>query len=544
MRIRAGGRMFQFHERRWPSSSGPAAVRLCPANCRVPAICLPLATFLSLAMCGAVAEEVPPSTAPDMRVRVALDVAGHLLAPGTGAGGPDTGGMVREPVTVSARFDFEESPVAAAVVRRQFCDASAGLQIGERHIRTSLEPDARLVLVARRGTTPVPYLADGFLSGEEVDLLETPFDSLLLDDLLPAEAVSIGGVWQVSPDLVAGLLAIDTVESGGIEARLVGVEAGRAKVAMTGVIDGAVDGVPTHVTVEGTFAAGAQRADAPNDADDAEPVDETVDETVVESVDEGDSAAVLHRLVGRVLSVSAVIAERRQPGHVAPGFDVEARLQVARGPVEASPDVRTVVEPAADRQPPAVREATVTRRRGPGGPGQVWYRDPQDRFDLVHDARWRRIEDGPSGLVLRFVDHGTLVGQCSVTSMTTSPMEAAGTRVPGIEDVRKDIERSLAGQIGRIDAEEQGRRPDGLHVVRVEASGAAGRLPFRWIHYVIATDDGRRAGVTFMFEESLRERFANADRTLVESFRFATPRAVPPEGPTAAVPDAGGPVVR
>ncbi|NCY03327.1 MAG: hypothetical protein EBX36_10570, partial [Planctomycetia bacterium] len=64
------------------------------------------------------------------------------------------------------------------------------------------------------------------------------------------------------------------------------------------------------------------------------------------------------------------------------------------------------------------------------------------------------------------------------------------------------------------------------------------------IHYVIATDDGRRAGVTFMFEESLRERFANADRTLVESFRFATPRAVPPEGPTAAVPDAGGPVVR
>jgi len=185
------------------------------------------------------------------RVRVRLDVTGELfVAPG----GDEA--TVRAPVAMSARFDFDEHPgTAGGDARREYRDATAALELAGRKTRTTLSSDARRLRVARRGTTAAAYLETGFLSCDEADLLETPFDSLLIDELLPTVAVRLEERWDVPADLTAGLLAIDTVESGGLTARIVEVAAGRARVVIEGIVDGAVDGVPTHVTVEGTYAA-------------------------------------------------------------------------------------------------------------------------------------------------------------------------------------------------------------------------------------------------------------------------------------------------
>ena len=466
-----------------------------------------------------------------VRVRVRLDVTGELLAPA----GPDAA-AVREAVEMAARFDFEETslapstPEAATVVRRSYRDATASMRVGNAATATTLGADARQLMVARQGTTPMPYLDDGFLSGEESDLLETPFDSLLIDDLLPREPVSIGQVWEIPADITAGLLAIDTVESGVIEARIQDAADARATVTFAGIIDGAVDGVPTHVTVEGSFAVAARTSEATAESTDSEPV--------------------LHQLHGRVAQVSAVIRERRQASHVAPGFDVEARLLVARTSLEPGleKDVGQPAESAADVAATPVRtgngEGQPPRRRGAGGPGRVWYRDPQGRFDLVHDVRWRRVEDGPNGLVMRLVDRGALVGQCSMTSLP----QATAASLPTRDDVQRDVERSLSGQVVRSDAAEETDRDDGLRIVRLASSGTAGRLPFRWIHYVLAAQDGSRVSVTFMFEESMQQRFGDADRPLIEGLRLPAARpdenASDPPGPTAAVPGGGRPQAR
>ena len=465
------------------------------------------------------------------RVRVRLDVTGELLAPA----GPDAA-AVRESVEMAARFDFEETslapstPEAATVVRRSYRDATASMRVGNATTATTLGADARQLLVARQGTTPMPYLDDGFLSGEESDLLETPFDSLLIDDLLPREPVSIGQVWEIPADITAGLLAIDTVESGVIEARIQDAADARATVTFAGIIDGAVDGVPTHVTVEGSFTVAARTIEATAASTDSEPV--------------------RHQLHGRVAQVSAVIRERRQASHVAPGFDVEARLLVARTSLEPGleKDVGQPAESEADVAATPVRtgngEGQPPRRRGAGGPGRVWYRDPQGRFDLVHDVRWRRVEDGPNGLVMRLVDRGALVGQCSMTSLP----QATAASLPTRDDVQRDVERSLSGQVVRSDAAEETDRDDGLRIVRLASSGTAGRLPFRWIHYVLAAQDGSRVSVTFMFEESMQQRFGDADRPLIEGLRLPAARpdenASDPPGPTAAVPGGGRPQAR
>jgi hypothetical protein len=455
---------------------------------------------------GAQAADPTVATA-GLRVRIKLDVRGELLAPV----GPDAPPL-REPVEMAARFDFDEkSPAPSSgetatppvvVVCRNYRDATATMRVGDTSTTATLAADARRLLVARQGTMPMPYLADGFLSAEESDLLETPFDSLLLDDLLPGEPVSIGQTWGIPADITAGLLAIDTVESGSIEARVREVSDGRAQVTFAGIIDGAVDGVPTHLTVEGSFAVAATDAVANDDSTDLE--------------------SSRYRLHGQVLQASADIKERRQASHVAPGFEVEAQLVVARTPLEsvaesaAEQGGEAVVDHAAERPSPSTARVQPSRRRGEGGPGRVWYRDAKGRFDLVHDARWRRVEDGANGMVMRLVDRGALVGQCSITALP----QAAAAALPTGEDVTRDVERSLAGQVVRSDAAEESDRADGLRVVRLGSSGTAGRLPFRWIHYVLAAPDGSRVNVTFMCEESMLQRLGDADRLLIAELRF------------------------
>ena len=437
------------------------------------------------------AEPQPAPTAPEAvspaatatRVRMELEARGELFAPA----GQDAG-TIRQPISVTARFDFTERPDDVAAVLREYAEATAAIRIDGREQEITLPPDARRVRVALQGTTPVPYLADAFLAREEADLLDTPFDAVLLDRLLPAEPVAVGAKWTVAADATAGMLSIDTVESGGLEAELTGVDDGLATVRLAGTIDGAVDGVPTHLVVEGECGAAGEPADR--------------------------GERTTWRLTAtRVAAVT--LRERRQAGHVAPGFEVEARVAVSRRPAAAAGD--------AERAVPTDRASG--RRRGEGRPGMVWHRDPADGFDLVCDARWRVVEDGPNGCVMRLVDRGALVGQCSLTALPRSDALVP----PTIAEVQRDIERSLAGQFGRFEHASEATRSDGVRIVRVVSEGAAENLPFRWIHYVLSDASGRRAAATFMHEVSAAKRFADADRQLIDGLGFPATAASPPD---------------
>lgn len=422
-----------------------------------------------------------PGDAAAQRVRAKLDVSGEIFAPAGGDSEPS-----RQPIAVTAEFEFLETAPPegqagpkAAVIRR-YDKAAAEVTVDGQPARAELSTDARTLAVARLGTTPVPFLREAFLTRDEAELLETPFDSVLLDELLPKGPVAVGEAWQISGDVTAGLLAIDTVETGSIEAKLVEAADGTAKVSLAGTIDGAIDGVPTHVVVEGTFTA---------------PSREQEDR---------------HVIGGRVAGVDAVLRERRQASHVAPGFEVEARLDLDRTTVTGE-----------EVEIPHEESVATTRRRGEGKPGMVWHRDGDGRYDLVYDARWRTVEDGANGLVLRLVDHGALVAQCSITALP----RAAADVTPSVEEVKRDVEKSLAGQFARFGEATEDEREDAetggrLTLVRVASSGTAEGLPFHWIHYVVSDGEGRRAGVTFMFEASLLKRFGDADRALVQGLRL------------------------
>ena len=88
----------------------------------------------------------------------------------------------------------------------------------------------------------------------------------------------MGEAWDVSGDVAAGLLAVDTIEAGSLVAKIDSVSDCLAQVTFTGVIDCAVDGVPTHVVVDGRYAIEA----APDISSDATSLRYRLDSRVAE----------------------------------------------------------------------------------------------------------------------------------------------------------------------------------------------------------------------------------------------------------------------
>jgi hypothetical protein len=423
------------------------------------------------------------------QVEVRLDVTGELVAPAGRGAEP-----VRRPISVAGRFDFIETPAddsADVAAIREYRSATAEIVVDGQPTIVALGTDARRLSVARLGTTAVPFLPHGLLTREERDLLDIPCDPLLIDALQPPSVVAVGDTWDVPADVAAGLLAVDTIETGSVEATLDSVSDCVAQVTLAGVVDGAVDGVPTHVVVDGGYTIAA----APDISSDA--------------------TSLRYRLDSPIAKLTATLRERRQASHVAPGFAVEARVRVTRSAAPGEATSSTVIEtsPAGDQA-----AAHPPRRPAIGRPDRLWYRDPSGRFDLAHDARWRIVEQAAGSVVMRLVDHGALVAQCSITALP----QVGVADTPTVEEVKRDISRSLDGQFERFEDASLSTRDDGVTVVRVVSAGTAGDLPFLWVHGVLADEAGRRAGVTFMLEASMAKRFGTADADLLAGLQLTS----------------------
>lgn len=407
---------------------------------------------------------------PLARVETSLTVRGDLITPGA-----EGETATRQPIDMKAAFDFVE-PVAdsaTAPATRRYRRATAAVQVGETATRTTLAADARDVIVELVGTTPTPRLAESFLSRQEAELLDTPFDWSLLPRLAPDGGVTKNQTWKVPADVVAGLVAIDTVNEGGIEVTLTDTSAGAATMKLVGTVNGAVDGVATVIAINGQAVAQCVAAG---------PADTWL------------VTAPIHKL-------DVTLSEKRDAGWVAPGLDVEATVSMQRSEAPADP---------AWNEKHRLDPPIAGRPAGQGRAGVVWHRHPHGRYTLALDRRWRVVEDGPEGLVMRLVDRGAMIAQCSLLPLPRSAPE----KPPTVEQVSRDVQTSLGEQFGLIATAEATTRDDGTHVVRVMAEGSAEGRAFCWIHHVFSDSEGHRAAVTCMFEPAMAERFGGADHEL------------------------------
>lgn len=450
-------------------------------------------TVVGVAAFSGRAAETSTSLAPtDVRVQIALRAQGHLFAAAVAGSEP-----IRQPIALDARFEFLEEaalPAGRDTVVRRYVTARADIETDGQARQQQLAADARELHVRLEGTTPRPFLATGFLSRDEAELLDVPFDPLLADGLRPEQPVAPGDSWKLPGDLVAGLLAIDTVQSGNIEATLTDVADARAVVSLRGTVVGAVDGVATRIELSGRAIGEATATDERS-----------------------------WHIAGPMTTIEATINERREAGWIAPGLEIQASITVHRSPSTGAADLST----ASDGLAPAAAD----RPAGKGRPGVVWHRHRHGRYSAVLDARWRVVEDGPEGLVLRLTDRGKLVAQCSIVPLPRVAADAAADEAT----VRDDVRRSLGEQFGLITESEATTRADGTRLVRVVAEGAADGRAFRWVHSLLTDPAGHQLAVTFMHEPALADQFAAADQELVAGLVVLpdTPvrRAAAPSGP-------------
>jgi hypothetical protein len=363
---------------------------------------------------------------------------------------------------------------------RQYEEAKAIIKIDSSVLKPVLPANRRLIGVECGSDGVTLFSLHGPLTRDELDLVDLQANSLLLDQLLPTEAVAIGASWKPRSEAWTGLLRVDAISSTEVTCSLREVARGKdATIEFAGALDGAVDGVATHLELKGRFTFDLQ--------------------------------------AGRIVTFSIVVKEQRGIGHVGPGLDLVARLQLAMAPIEKSSQL---TDAALKGLPLKLADAESRLR----------HQASAAEYALLLNRNWHVVDDRRDMVVLRMIDRGELIAQCNIA---TPPPSEPGTAI-SLEKFQADIEKALGENFGRLVEASTAPGAKGGAVHRIIAIGTTNELPIQWNYYLVAHPDGRQVVLAFTLEQSLRDRLDNSDRAIVDGLEFTTQSTETAGQPTPA----------
>jgi len=387
------------------------------------------------------------------------------------------------PITVQGEFSYDEMRLddcktADRRSLRYYHEVGATIQVEKHRDSPTLRDDMRLIAVHADKAGVSISSPHGPLTREELDLIDLPGNTLVLDGLLPDEKVKIGGSWKIADSALAKLVCVDLVSRNDVTCELSDVNETAAEIKIVGRLNAAVGGVATEIGLDG---------DAAYDLD-------------------------KHCLT----SIQLRIKERRSVGYVTPGMDVNAQLTLRIKPLAASDQLTPVIVKESRESDPATHPLAL--RSEAGG------------FHLFYDRRWHVTRDGAQLVVLRLVDRGELVAQCNISPLPNLDQGKTLTT----EEFQSDVRQSLGKRLQHIDTVAEGNGANGMRILKVVASGMVSEIPIQWRYYVAIDPDGRRLALAYTMESDLIERFADADVAMTESIEFDAPAATAANQPTQA----------
>jgi len=407
------------------------------------------------------------------QVQAIVEVRGDLLV--------EAGQNERQkvPLVVSGKVAYEERLLAVADndgVRRSvrhYTDAGAEIKVGQGLITPRLNAERRIFVAQIDAGGATLFSPLGPLTRDDLELVEIQGNSLAVSGLLPDRPVRAGERWELNRELLAILVGLETITRSDVHGTLEPPDGSTAVLTIQGTLEGAAEGVASTIEIK---------------------------------------AKVNFDLTRRVVTwLAANFRERREISHGEPGFEVIARLRLAITP-------QTESEALSDR---ALRDLPLTATAG----STLLQLTPQKGFfRLIHDRRWRVMLDRHDLCVLRCVDRGDLIAQCNVSELA----EAEPGKRLALEGFQAEVLDSLTSSAGQIAEASQSTSDDGLRILRVQATGITSEVPIVWVFYHISNDQGRQAALSFTLGADAVERFAEGDRTLVDSFEFI-PRPTPQE---------------
>jgi hypothetical protein len=113
-----------------------------------------------------------------------------------------------------------------------------------------------------------------------------------------------------------------------------------------------------------------------------------------------------------------------------------------------------------------------------------------------------------------------LSGQCNVSSLPSREPE----KLVSLEEFQDDVRLALGKAFGEFIEAGQSANEANYRVFRVVVHGTSSDIAMRWIYYLVADPQGRQVALTFTIEQAILDRFADADKAMVNSLRFGEPQ--------------------
>ncbi|MBN1908274.1 MAG: hypothetical protein JW818_00920 [Pirellulales bacterium] len=349
---------------------------------------------------------------------------------------------------------------------RHYDQAKAVAKVDLKVVKPTLPDGRQLIGVDVDATEANLFSPKGPLTREQLDLIDIPGNSMLVDRLLPNKPVAQGDRWTHPDDLIAALLKLDSVAENKLTSTLDKVDGKSALMSMTGRVEGAVGGVTSRMEIQAKYQ--------------------------------------FNRKTGRIDWLGLLIKEDRDIGHVDQGMDITARLRMQIKPADQPSKHLTDRALAGLPLKPA---ASLT---------QLAFAPEDGGWRLLHDRRWFALEDNARIGVLRMIDRGELVAQCNfVTLRRVEP----GNQMT-LERFQEGIREALGKRFGEFVSASQQANDQNYRILRVVVRGLASDLPIQWHYYLIADRYGRQVSFTFWVEGNLLKRLGSSDQQLIHSFRF------------------------
>jgi hypothetical protein len=427
--------------------------------------------------------DLRPTVKPSdtVRVEAQLEVGGDVKL-------ADEGRPRTLKMTVSATLEYDEKTVAVHAAEknrgrsvRHYHQARATIKIDNGSLEPELRHDRRTIVADDTDGRVTIFSPTGPLTRDELDLVDLPATSLLLDRLLPQRPVPVGERWRHDDSLLAELLGLDAVSQSDVQSQLKEVTGDRARLELSGHVLGAVGGVATEIEVKAKYRFDFNQ----------------------------------HRITG----LGLLIKEKRAIGLVNTGLDVVAKLQLALAPAEGDGELS---DSALAQLPLDPRPEFLA----------LECEAPSKKFRIYHNRNWHLMTDAGELLALRYLDRGELIAQCNISSLA----DAEPGKQPSLTTFQRDLERSLGESFERFVSASEATNSLGHRIYRVVAEGRVSELPIQWHYFRIADRDGHLAVFAFTVESDLVERLDDADELLSSTIAFAaSPKNTKPT-PAAARP--------
>ena len=411
-------------------------------------------------------------------VEVSLEASGEILQTN------QEGKTERAPMEVVAGFKYEErfenySSNGGLRTIRRYEQAGMKRKFGATITRPLLDASRKYVVSEFNGKKTRIYSTGGPMKDAQYALLnELPFNTTLLDRLLPNRVVKLGEDWTLPDEVVRALLGVDALENNTIHLSLTSVADNFAEVEL--------------------YQIGAK-----NEKGEEEPstLSCAAEGATVELDMEGKFQFDLN--ARRITWFGVRISERRSQSVATPGLEWSATLKINIAPLE-EPEKLTdeVIEPFKGQPKPEFLKLYYNAQKGP--------------WKFQHSRKWKMIEDGDKVTSLCYLDGGEAIAQCNVLS--NGKIDLASK--PSLAGYKEEIQKGLGDRFAEFKEEASYDGPNETTVYYVVADGMYEEAPYRWIYYLVTDKEGNQATIMFELRADLLDKYDDSGNDIVESFRL------------------------